>query len=215
MDFLVLQNRVNAGLASSEEALNAAGKRVVVIGGGDTGADCVGTARRQGARSVHQVELLPMPALTRTEDDPWPTWPRILRTSSSHEEGCDRTWSVLTKEFLGDERGRLRGLRCVKIEWESDSTGFRELPGSEFVLPAELAVLATGFVHAEHGPALDALGLALDARGNVALADDLMTSVRGVFAAGDCVSGPTLVVRAIGAALRAGEAADRLMRASD
>ena len=208
MDLLVRQNRVNAGSVPLAEAA-AAGRHVVVIGGGDTGADCVGTARRQGAEQICQVELLPKPPMERAVGNPWPTWPVVLRTGTSHEEGCERMWSVQTKEFLGDGGGHLRGLRCVRLAWEGRS--FREVPGSEFELQADLCVLAAGFVHVEHGPLTDELALALDDRHNLLVDGELATSGPGVFAAGDCVSGASLVVRAIDMGRAAAEAVHRYL----
>jgi NAD(P)H-dependent glutamate synthase small subunit len=201
MDFLAQQNRRNAGesIPHAVEIL-ATGKDVVVLGGGDTGADCVGTARRQGARSLTQIELLPEPPADRPPDNPWPTWPAILRTSSSHEEGCVRMWSIQTTEFLGREV-RVRALRCVRLAWTPPDAGgrrtFKEVPGSAFELKADLVLLALGFVHVEHGPIVEALGLKTDERGNLAVGPDLQTNVPGVFAAGDAVAGASLVVRAI------------------
>jgi glutamate synthase (NADPH/NADH) small chain len=201
MDFLTQQNMVIGGEDVPEgRQITAEGKRVVVIGGGDTGSDCVGTSRRQGAAEIHQLELLPKPPEERSVYNPWPTWPVIMRTSSSQEEGCTRLWSVSTKEFLGDEDG-VKKLRCVKIEWsEPDENGrstFREIPGSEFTLSADLVLLAMGFVHVEHGPLVNDFALDRDARGNLVVDSQLMTSVPGVFAAGDSMVGASLVVRAI------------------
>jgi glutamate synthase (NADPH/NADH) small chain len=216
MDFLAQQNRVNGGLLVPEgERLSAAGRHTVVIGGGDTGADCVGTARRQGAASIRQIELLPQPPAARAEDNPWPAWPDVLRVSTSHEEGCERRWSVLTKEFLG-EHGRVTGLRCAELEWsppdESGRRTFREVPGSQFDLEADVVLLALGFVHCDAEPLARELGLQVDARGNLAAGPDSATAVPGVFAAGDCVSGSSLVVRAIAAGSRAAEAMDAYLR---
>jgi NAD(P)H-dependent glutamate synthase small subunit len=213
MEFLKQQNRVNAGDAiPTEERILAEGKHVVVIGGGDTGSDCIGTSRRQGAASITQIELLPKPPDSRLPGNPWPAWPLILRTSTSHEEGCERMWSIQTKEFSGDA-GRVRGLRCARLDWsEPDASGrrsFREIPGSEFELRADLVLLAMGFVHVEHGPLVRDLGVGLDPRGNIKTDDDSMTSVPGVFAAGDAVTGPSLVVWAIATGRRAAEGADR------
>jgi NAD(P)H-dependent glutamate synthase small subunit len=216
MDYLVQQNRRNAGdTVPPKEAILASDKQVVVLGGGDTGSDCVGTARRQGARSITQIELLPEPPKDRPPDQPWPAWPTVLRTSSSHEEGCERHWSVLTKEFVG-QGGHVRGLGCVRIAWsEPDATGrrsFEEVAGSEFRLEADLVILALGFVHTEHGRLVKDLGLAVDARGNLVVDDDSQTSVRGVFAAGDAVAGASLVVRAIDQGRRAAEAISRRLQ---
>jgi NADPH-dependent glutamate synthase beta subunit-like oxidoreductase len=216
MDFLSQQNRRNAGEVIPLDAqISAQGKRVVVIGGGDTGADCVGTSRRQGAEDVCQIELLARPPEERRPDNPWPTWPTILRSSTSHEEGCQRVWSVQTKEFLGHE-GRVRGMRCVQLDWsEPDAAGrqaFREVPGSEFELKADLVVLAMGFAHAEHGPLVEEVGPVTDARGNVAVDANFMTRAAGVFAAGDCVTGASLVVRAIALGREVAGAVDHYLR---
>ncbi len=208
MDFLPQQNRRNAGDDVPGQIL-ATGKDVVVIGGGDTGSDCDGTSIRQGARSVVQFELLPQPPDVgkyprrdeRPANAPWPQWPVILRTSSSHEEGCGREWCILTKEFLGDADGNLRAVKTVRIEWYSDPETkqfkFRELAGSEQEWPCQLARLAMGVVGPErHGP-IQQLGLELDARGNVKAGADYKTSRDGVFAAGDMRRGQSLVVWAI------------------
>jgi glutamate synthase (NADPH/NADH) small chain len=215
MDFLTRQNRANAGDAIPEaDRISARGKRVVVVGGGDTGSDCIGTSRRQGAASITQIELLPRPPEERLPTNPWPTWPATLRTSSSQEEGCERMWSIQTKAFAG-ERGQVRTLRCVKLDWpEADAAGRRtprEIPGSEFELPADLVLLAMGFVHVEHGLLVRELGVAVDPRGNVVADGNLMTSVPGVFGAGDAVTGASLVVRAFDLGRRAAEGADRYL----
>ncbi len=208
MEFLPQQNKRNAGDAVPGQIL-AEGKDVIVIGGGDTGSDCDGTSNRQGARSLTQFELLPQPPdlgkyprrTERPQGTPWPLWPQMLRTSSSHEEGCRREWGILTKEFVGDEAGWLRGLKTVRIEWYQDPTTgqqkFKELPGTEQEWPCQLALLAMGFVGPEKvGPIAD-LGLELDPRGNVKAGADYMTSRSGVFAAGDIRRGQSLVVWAI------------------
>jgi glutamate synthase (NADPH/NADH) small chain len=208
MEFLPQQNKRNAGDEVPGQIV-AEGKDVIVIGGGDTGSDCDGTSNRQGAKSLTQFELLPLPPdlgkyprrAERPANSPWPLWTQMLRTSSSHEEGCRREFSILTKEFLGDEQGRLRGLRTVRIEWYQDpATGqqkFKELPGTEQEWPCQLALLAMGFVGPDkQGPIVD-LGLELDGRGNVKTGADYMTSKPGVFAAGDLRRGQSLVVWAI------------------
>ncbi len=215
MEFLKQQNRINAGdTISPEEHISAERKHVVVIGGGDTGSDCIGTSRRQGAASITQIELLPRPPEQRLPTNPWPTWPTVLRTSSSQEEGCDRLWSIQTKAFVGEE-GTVRTLRCVKLDWsEPDSAGrrtFREIPGSEFELRADLVLLAMGFVHVEHGPLVRDLGVAIDSRGNIVTDGNLMTTVPGVFAAGDAAMGASLVVRAIDMGRRAAEGVRRYL----
>ena len=215
MDFLTLQNKANAGDAIPEgERITAAGKHVVVVGGGDTGSDCIGTSRRQGASSITQIELLPRPPEIRDPRNPWPTWPVVLRTSSSQEEGCERLWSIQTKAFAGNG-GRVRKLSCVKLDWsEPDATGrrtFREIPGSEFDIPADLVLLAMGFVHVEHGPLVRDLGVSTDPRGNLVVNGNLQSSVPGVFGAGDAVAGASLVVRAIDLGRLAAEGVDRFL----
>jgi NAD(P)H-dependent glutamate synthase small subunit len=201
MEYLVQQNRRNAGAAITHgEEILAKDKDVVVIGGGDTGADCVGTARRQGARSITQIELLPEPPADRPPENPWPTWPTILRPSSSHEEGCTRLWSIQTREFIGRDV-RVRALKCVRLQWSAADGSGRRTPkpiaGSEFELKADLVLLALGFLHMEHGPIVEELGLEADDRGNLRVGSDYQTTAPGVFAAGDSVAGASLVVRAI------------------
>ncbi len=215
MEFLAQQNRINAGEEIAPDArITARDKDVVVIGGGDTGADCVGTARRQGAKSITQIELLPEPPVVRPPTNPWPEWPETLRSSSSHEEGCTRRWSVLTKEFVG-VNGRVRSLRCAELEWSvPDAAGrrtFAEVPGTDFKVPADLVLLATGFLRVEHGPLVRDLGLATDPRGNIQTDAALMASAPGVFAGGDAVLGASLVVRAIGLGRRAAASIDRYL----
>jgi glutamate synthase (NADPH) small chain len=199
MDFLPQQNkRVSGDRIFSGEIL-ATDKNVLVIGGGDTGSDCVGTSNRQLAKSVTQIELLGKPPLTRSDNNPWPLWPMVLMTSSSHEEGVDRQWAILTKEFLGDNMGRLTGLKLVDIKWGVNAQGrmgFEEIPGTERVMPCELALLAIGFTGAEKGGMVEELKLDLDDRGNIRT-ENYMTSEEGVFAAGDIRRGQSLVVWAI------------------
>ncbi|MCI2417653.1 glutamate synthase subunit beta [Saccharopolyspora sp. K220] len=194
MEYLPWANKVQEGdLARSP--IDAEGKHVVVIGGGDTGADCVGTAHRQGAASVTQLEIMPMPPKSRGEQHPWPTYPMIYRISSAHEEGGQRLYSVNTQEFLGDESGRLRALRLVEVR--RTDAGFEPVEGTEQELPAQLVLLAMGFVGPERAGLLDDLGVALDQRGNVARDEHFMSSVDGVFAAGDMGRGQSLIVWAI------------------
>jgi glutamate synthase (NADPH/NADH) small chain len=196
MDFLTQSNHRVAGDAVPEGTdILATGKDVVVIGGGDTGSDCVGTSIRQGARSVTQIEILPRPPETRTADTPWPTHPgpRMLSTSSSQAEGCTRDWAVMSKEFLKDDNGALRGIRAVRADWSSGRP--EEVPGSELEMPAQLVLLAMGFVHPEHA-VLDDFGVEKDERGNCR-ATAWRTSREGVFAAGDMRRGQSLVVWAI------------------
>ena len=194
LEFLQGQNRV-LGRECAALPVNAAGKRVVVIGGGDTGSDCVGTSVRQGAASILQIEIMPKPPETRSPSTPWPQWPYLLRTSSSHREGGERRWNLATKRFCV-EGGRVAGLEAVTVEWEFSPLGrpltFRELPDSAEFIPADLVLLAMGFTGvAAEGVAAE-LGLAVDARGRVQPAPE-----RGIFAAGDSASGASLVVRAI------------------
>ncbi len=214
MDFLTQQNIRNGGEEPPGDAISAASRNVVVIGGGDTGSDCIGTSRRQGAREIRQIEILPVPPGERVPGNPWPTWPNVLRTSSSHEEGCSRDFAVATKEFVG-ANGAVKRLRCVRLDWSapgaSGRPSFKEVPGSEFTIEADLVLLAMGFVHAEHGPLVRDLGLAVDGRGNLAVDGELMTSAPGVFAAGDCAMGASLVVRAIDQGRASAAAVDRYL----
>ena len=207
MPFLTQQNRRNAGdVIPPEEAVLATGKRVLVIGGGDTGADCVGTCNRQGATQVMQIEILPQPPPVRDSSTPWPMWPYQLRSSSSHEEGCERRWSVLTKEFVGDG-GAVRGIRAVDIEWNKDeATGrmrFEEVPGSEFRIDAELVFLALGFTREGNAEVLRRFGVETDEQGSVVVHAAGVSSRPGVFVAGDLGQGASLVVRAIAEGRRA------------
>jgi glutamate synthase (NADPH/NADH) small chain len=199
MEFLPQQNKVVAGDKVPNQIL-ATGKHVVILGGGDTGSDCLGTSNRQGAKSVHQFELLPQPPDTRTEDvAPWPYWPMILRTSSSHEEGVVRDWSINTKSFSGDAAGNVKKLHGVRLEWARGENGrptMREIPGSEFTLDADLVLLALGFLGPERPGLVTDLGVGLTERGNVAV-DNWMTTVPGVFSCGDMRRGQSLVVWAI------------------
>ncbi|MBI3770680.1 MAG: glutamate synthase subunit beta [Deltaproteobacteria bacterium] len=200
MDFLPQQNRKVAGDAVHEQ-LVATGKNVVILGGGDTGSDCLGTSNRQGAKRVHQFELLPKPPESRTEEvAPWPYWPMILRSSSSHEEGVQRDWSVNTKAFSGDADGNVRKLHGVRLEWTKDASErpqMTEVPGSDFEIDCELVLLAMGFLGPERTGMLEELAVRLDQRGNVAVGPDYQASVPGVFACGDMRRGQSLVVWAI------------------
>ncbi len=200
MDFLEQKNRMVAGEVLSEAAnIDVADKHVMVIGGGDTGADCVGTAKRLKAKSVTQIELLSKPPTLRKADDLWPNWPMVLRTSSSHEEGCDRQWAMLTKKFVAADGVHLSGIEIVNVTWkkgEHQNHKMVEIPNSKKVIPCERAFLAIGFVHPQKEGLLNQLGLALDQRGNVAT-QDYRTSVAKVYAAGDMRRGQSLVVWAI------------------
>ena len=198
MDYLPQQNRTLAG-ENVDNQITAEGKRVIILGGGDTGADCLGTAHRQGAEIVHQFELLPEPPETRPDDNPWPDWPMILRTSGAHEEGGVRDYNILTKSLSG-ENGQVNKLHAVRVDWTRGENGrfqMSEVPGSEFSVDTDLVLLAMGFLHPEHGGMLEQLGVDLDARGNVQVDGNKMTSVPGVFAGGDMVRGQSLVVWAI------------------
>jgi glutamate synthase (NADPH/NADH) small chain len=186
--------------------IDAAGKDVVIIGGGDTGADCLGTAIRQGARSVTQLEIMPRPPQERPDTTPWPTWPLVYRTSSAHEEGGERLFSVNTKRFVG-EQGRLTGLELVDVELVDGR--FEPVEGSERVLPAQLVTLAMGFTGPQRTGLLEALEVELDGRGNVARSDGWATSVPGVFVAGDMGRGQSLIVWAIAEGRSAAAAVDR------
>ncbi len=201
MDFLEQRNRQVAGqTAFDHELISATDKNVVVIGGGDTGADCVGTSNRDKAASVTQIELLSKPPATRSEETPWPLWPMELNTSTSHEEGCDRQWAMLTKEFVGNDQGELTGLKLVDIEWFFDKdqgrSTFREVSESERTIPCELALLAVGFIHPQHEGLINDLNVQLTDRGNVS-DDNYKTTVDKVFVAGDMRRGQSLVVWAI------------------
>ncbi len=210
MEFLAQQNRRVAGDAV-EDGISAKGRHVVVIGGGDTGSDCIGTAFRQGALSVTQLEILPRPPEKPDKLLTWPYWPNRLRTSTSQEEGAVREWCVSTKAFKG-EGGRVTALQAVRVEWEKDENGrwqMREVPGSEFELKADLVLLAMGFVHPVHDGLLKELGVALDERGNVrAGTEDYQTSIPKVFSAGDMRRGQSLVVWAIREGRQAARAVD-------
>jgi glutamate synthase (NADPH/NADH) small chain len=201
MDYLPLANRAVAGRARAAEgvvaepAISARGLHVVIIGGGDTGADCLGTAHRQGAASVTQLEILPRPPQQRPAAHPWPTYPAIFRVSSAHEEGGDRVYAVSTQQFLGDEAGRVRGLELVGVQ--ASGGRFQPVPGSERELPCDLVLLAMGFTGAERGPLMRDLGVEFDSRGNVARDGQFAATVPGVFVAGDMGRGQSLIVWAI------------------
>ncbi len=216
MDFLTQQNRRLSGDAFGENNdIFATDKNVIVIGGGDTGSDCVGTSNRHRAKSVTQIELMTKPSQERGENDPWPLWPMVLRTSSSHEEGANRDWAVLTKEFVGDEAGNLKAIKVVKIEWKVNEEGrtyFEEIPGTEEDLPCELALLAIGFMHTDPTGAIEQLALDRDPRGNI-LAEEgkYQTSNPKVFAAGDARRGQSLVVWAISEGREAAREVDKYL----
>jgi len=195
MEFLPQNNKRNAGdTIPDSEWISATGKNVIIIGGGDTGADCLGTSIRHKAASIHQFEIMPKPPAERSESTPWPLWPLMLRTESAHEEGGDRHWSILTTEFLGDADGNLRALKTIDV---GPAPRFEPIPGTEKEYPAELVLLAMGFTGPVKNGLLDQLGVDLDSRGNVKAGEDFQTSVKGVFAAGDIRRGQSLVVWAI------------------
>ncbi len=198
MEYLPLANRVQEGDLDSTP-ISAAGKRVVIIGGGDTGADCLGTAHRQQAASIRQFEIMPRPPDERGDADPWPTWPMIYRVSSAHEEGGERDYAINTTGFIGDGDGNLAALATVRVEqhWRDGRMSFDPVPGTEAEIPAELVLLAMGFVGPERGPLLDQFGVELDGRGNVARDERWATSVPGVYVCGDMGRGQSLIVWAI------------------
>ena len=213
MEFLTQQNKRVAGddetRAAPRGTLTAAGKDVIVIGGGDTGSDCVGTSNRQGAKSVTQIEIMPKPPEKENKQLTWPDWPMKLRTSSSHEEGALRDWSVLTKEVVG-ENGQVTGLKCVRIEWVDGQ--MQEIPGSEFVLPADLILLAMGFLGPKKTGLLAQSGVALTDRGNVdADTRSYATSEDMIFACGDMRRGQSLIVWAIREGRQAARAVDEAL----
>ncbi len=223
MEFLPQQNKRNQGdTIDAAKSITAEGKDVIIIGGGDTGSDCTGTSNRQKAKSVTQFELLVKPPDLgafprrgeRPEHTPWPYWTMMLRTSSSHEEGCDRHWSVLTKEFRGDADGNVESLVTCTIEWFNDAQGrqqFKEVPGTEKVWPAQLVLLAMGFLGPEKRGAIADLGLELDPRGNIKCDAQYRSSVEGVFAAGDTRRGQSLVVWAIHEGREAARSVDKYL----
>ena len=216
MEFLTQQNKRNAGddeiRAAPRGSLTATGKHVVVIGGGDTGSDCVGTSIRQGAASVTQIEIMPKPPAKEDKALTWPDWPMKLRTSTSHEEGCERDWAILTKRVTGKD-GQVTGLDCVRVEWVGGK--MQEIPGSEFTLKADLILLAMGFLGPKKQGLLDQAGVSLDARGNVAAnVIDYRTSDPKIFACGDMRRGQSLVVWAIREGRQAARAVDEMLMGS-
>jgi glutamate synthase (NADPH/NADH) small chain len=210
MEFLGQQGRRVAGLPiAPEDEILATGKRVVVIGGGDTGADCLGTSLRQKAKSVLQFEVMPKPPEERSEKTPWPLWPLQLRTESSHEEGGERFWSIQTTSFQGDKKGRVSSLTCTQV---GAPPKFEAVAGTEKTIECDLVLLAMGFLGPVRGGMLSQLGVNLDNRGNIATDENHMSSVPGVFAAGDMHTGQSLVVRAINEGRIAAEGVDRYLR---
>ena len=201
MEFLSQSNKRIAGeIIPDEISIFAKDKKVLVIGGGDTGSDCVGTSIRQKARSVTQIEILPKPATERADNNPWPYWPNTLRTSSSHLEGCERRWSLSTKRIIGDENGVVKQVELVTVDWDKDDAGrwvMTERHGSEEIIDVDLVLLSMGFTQPVHNGLLDALGIEYDGRGNVKVNAKKQTSNEKIFACGDVEAGASLVVRAI------------------
>jgi len=217
MEYLLLQNRRNQGdTIPDDRFITAKDKHVIVIGGGDTGADCLGTAHRQGARSVHQLELLPRPSDARPANNPWPLWPNIFRVSPAHEEGGERLYAVSTERFTGDDDGRVKKLHAVNVEIASPNGRLEINPvaGSEFSLDADLVLLAMGFLGPERGGMLDTLGVRMTGRGNVWRDQNWMTSVPGIFTAGDMQRGQSLVVWAIAEGRSAARGVDAFLMGS-
>jgi glutamate synthase (NADPH/NADH) small chain len=214
LDFLKQQNRLVAGQSiPAAQQISAKGKKVLVIGGGDTGSDCVGTSIRQKASKVTQIEILPQPPEGTNPDTPWPNYPNVLKTSSSHKEGCVRRWSLASKRFIG-EKGKLTGVEVVEVEWTKDETGRFTMKetGKPEIIPADLALLSMGFVSPVHEGLLDGLGVKYDARGNVEAVKANESSVKKVFVAGDVTSGASLVVRAIDSGRKAAEKIEKYFR---
>ena len=222
MDYLIRSNKTVSDSVSRQDCdsrsrigfIDARGKNVLVIGGGDTGADCVGTAHRQGAKSVVQIEVLPKPPECRASDQPWPRYPMLLKTSTSHEEGGERRWAILTKKFIG-ENGNVKKILCVKLDFsqkdEKSCPIMKEIPGSGFEIEADLIILAIGFVHPEHPGLLEKLGVEFDSRGNVRTDENYMTSIKGVFSAGDMRRGQSLIVWAISEGRRSAHYIDKFL----
>jgi glutamate synthase (NADPH/NADH) small chain len=210
MEYLPQSNKVQEG-DKVENQIHAKGKHVIVIGGGDTGADCIGTANRQGAKSVTSLEVLPKPPDDRASDNPWPQWARIYRKAGAHEEGGEIIYGVSTKQFLG-ENGVVKKLQGVKVEWAPQSAGppkMQEVSGSEFEIPADLVLLAMGFLGPEKNPLFEKLGIELDQRSNVKADVNKMTNVPGVFVAGDMTRGQSLIVWAIAEGRQAAKGVDQ------
>ncbi len=200
MEFLTQQNRMVAGAKfSNGERISAKDKNVLIIGGGDTGSDCVGTSIRHGATSVHQIEILPKPPAKRTINNPWPYWANTLRTSSSHEEGCERSWLLNTTKLIGDKNGHVKAAEVIEVEWEKENGQFKmiEKPETKKKIKAELVLLSMGFVHCYHEGLAEELGINFNQNGNISIDNEHKTNTKKVFATGDAVSGASLVVRAI------------------
>ncbi len=216
MEFLSQQNKTVAGKTVPEESrISAKDKHVLVIGGGDTGSDCVGTSNRQQAKSVTQIEILPKPPEKRDNNNPWPYWPNTIRSSSSHEEGCNRQWSLSTKRFIGDGQGRIKQTEVVQVEWVKDNNGrwvMNEVEGTTRIIDTDLVLLSMGFTQPVHQGLLDTLGVEYDQRGNVKVDERKQTSVKKIFAAGDAEKGASLVVHAIQAGNMAAHGVDAFLK---
>jgi glutamate synthase (NADPH/NADH) small chain len=215
LEYLGQQNRILEGSEIADEArITAKGKNVLVIGGGDTGSDCVGTAKRQGAKSITQIEILPQPPADFNPATPWPQWPQILKTSSSHEEGCTRRWNITTNRFVGDASGTVKQVEIEEVEWKTATEGSRPemaLTGRKETLDAELVFLCMGFVNPIQDSIIGELSLDIDGRKNIAVDDACRTSAAKVFACGDAVSGASLVVRAMAAGIKTATAIDNFL----
>lgn len=219
MDFLKQQNKRVADIKVEVEEIMATGKNVIVIGGGDTGSDCIGTSNRHGAKTITQFEIMPTPPQERTHNMPWPTYPMLLKNTSSHEEGAARNWSINTKKFIADENGNLKALRVVDVLWETDAVGrpisFKEIEGTERDLPCELVLLAMGFLHPQKEGLVEKLGVELDERGNIKASEHAYrTNIAKVFAAGDTRRGQSLVVWAISEGREAARKVDEYLMGS-
>ena len=212
MDFLKLQNEVVDNLQKTNKELNAEGKNVIVIGGGDTGSDCIGTSNRQGAKSVTNFEIMPKPSSSRTEENPWPFWPFKLKTTSSHEEGIHREWSILTKEFVGDKNGNVTGLKTIEVEWikkEGERPQLKEIEGSEKLWPCDLVLLALGFT-AHEKDLVEQLNIETDDRGQL-VSKNYQSSIPNIFSAGDMRRGQSLIVWAISEGREAAVQVDKFL----
>ncbi|MBI9012487.1 MAG: glutamate synthase subunit beta [Clostridiales bacterium] len=212
MDFLIQQNLINQNKKITSDSINAKDKHVVIIGGGDTGADCLGISIRQGAKQVSQLELMPKPPHSRNAQMPWPYWPMILRTNTAHEEGGNREWSIATKYFSG-ENGVVNKIHCIRLDWVNENNGMvmNEIPGSEFVIKADLVLFAMGFLHPDHLGMLESFDLEKDERGNVK-AEMNQTNHSNIFTAGDMHTGQSLVCKAIADGRKAAVAIDKYLR---
>lgn len=216
MEFLPLQNRVNSGqISASANNINADGKKVLIIGGGDTGSDCVGTSIRQKAVSVTQIEILPKPPLTRSDNNPWPYWGKILKTSTSHQEGCERFWNLSTLRFLGTDN-KVTGVEVEEVEWKLIDKQYtmQPVPGTQRIIDADLVLLAMGFVHPVLEGLLTELELELNQRNNIKVNQNLLTNRQKVFAAGDSIEGASLIVTAIASGRKVAKEIDKFLRQS-